>query len=269
MNILVCLKQVPDMASDISIGADGRTVVVNEPCEYRTNRFDEFALEAAIAFKEANPGNGASDDNRWHIDLVTVGPERAAGVLKRGVGMGADRGIHILCEDATDISPFQTAGWIAAGLEKRPYHLILTGALSEDLMQGQTGPILAARLGIPAITSVISIHTLENKPCLRVEREREGGEREVLLVKMPALLAVQPGINRPRYPSLSNLLRANRSRPHTLTASDLSAPKPRQIRIRAGYPEQKRAGKVLEGTVQEKASALMTLLKRLSLVKRV
>lgn len=266
MKILVCIKQVPELEADIAVSADGRTVVWDDSCEYRMNRYDEFAIEAALQLREACSGEGSTGDTPWSIDLVAVGPQLAADVLRRGLGMGADRGIHLLCAAAIDPTPFQVAGWIAAALPARSYDLILTGALSEDLMQGQTGPVLAAMLGIPAITAVISIDASADPDGLVVSRELEGGERTLLQSPLPILLAVQPGINRPRYPSLSHLLRANRTTLDTIAIADLAPVDPRQQRVAIGRPGKRRAAVALQGTLQEKAAALKKILERKALV---
>jgi electron transfer flavoprotein beta subunit len=266
MKILVCLKQVPELEADVAVSAEGRTVVWDDSCEYRMNRYDEFAVEAALQLREVCSGEGSTGEPPWSIDLVTVGPQRAADVLRRGMGMGADRGYHLLCADAVDPSPFQVAGWIATALPSRSYDLILTGALSEDLMQGQTGPVLAAMLGIPAITAVISIDATAGPDALVVSRELEGGERTLLQSPLPVLLAVQPGINRPRYPSLSHLLRANRTEVDTIAVADLATVDPRQQRVAMGRPGKRRAAAVLEGTLQEKAAALKKILQRKAVV---
>lgn len=261
MNIIVCIKQVPDPECDFAIGAAGSSIIMDDTCEYRMNRFDEYALEAALVLRE----NGSQTGGR--IDLITAGPRRAVEVLKRGMGMGADGGIHVLHGDGGCLSPFQTAGWMAAVLCEKKYDLILTGALSEDQMQAQTGPLLADLLKIPSITSVISIAADQKPGSLLVEKELEGGERDVLQITTPALLAVQPGINRPRYPSLSNLLRANRSSPEVIETSLIAPPDPRQTRQRLCHPRKERAGRMLEGSLVQKADLLHRILHRKSLVK--
>ena len=266
MNILVCIKQVPVLETDISIRADGHTAAIDDIDQYRTNRFDEYALEAGLILNDALAQKNEPTENT--IDLITVGPERAKEVLKRGLGMGADKAVHILCHETEDADPFQPASWIAQYARKKQYDLILTGALSEDLMQGQTGPVLAATLGWLSVSAVISIDIADKKQILKIQSELEGGERSVLTIELPAVLAVQPGINSPRYPSLSNLLRANRLRPLTLLASTLDKPEPRQTRVSIKPAEQKRPARVLAGSVEEKAASLMAILQQKSVLRR-
>lgn len=261
MNIIVCIKQVPDPESDFIIETPEDGIVLDDGCEYRMNRFDEFAVEAALVLQE----NGS--DHGGRVDLITVGPQRAVEVLHRGIGMGADDGIHVRSIDENSHSPFMAADMMATALREKSYDLVLTGAMSEDRMQAQTGPLLAEYVGIPSITSVISIERTQIPGNLIVEKELEGGVRDVLQIATPALLSVQPGINRPRYPSLSNLLRANRSSPQVIDGVLTGSSEPIQTRQAIFHPRKERAGQMLPGSLQEKAHTLHQILQRKSLVK--
>jgi electron transfer flavoprotein beta subunit len=95
---------------------------------------------------------------------------------------------------------------------------------------------------------------------LYVEREVEGGARDMLELQFPALLTIQSGINQPRYPSLSNLLRAKREKIQTIEAVSLEQPRPRQKRVRLTLPKRSRSGLVLKGTHKEKALKLLQIL---------
>ena len=147
MKILVCVKQVPEAEAQISIDESADWIQVGGAAEHRMNRFDECAVEEAVLIKEAIPGTV--------IDVITLGPERAEAVVRRSMGMGADNGVHILTSGDGYVDAFSTAGAIAAYAKGKAYDLILTGAMSEDLMQGQVGPLLAAHLDIACISSTI------------------------------------------------------------------------------------------------------------------
>jgi electron transfer flavoprotein beta subunit len=260
MNILVCVKQVPESDTPIRIDDGTGWIQTDEISGFRMNRLDEFAMEEAVLIKEALA------HAHTIIDAVTVGPERSADVIRRSIGMGADSGIHIVTESEQYQSSFEIAAWIAAYARSKPYDLLLTGAMSEDNMQGQVGPMLASRLALPWATSVIMQKIAADEKTVYVEREIEGGCRHALEMELPAVLTIQSGINRPRYPSLSNLLRANRLKLEKIQPGDLAQQTSPEILDRIAYPQKARAGKVLKGTAEEKATQLIRLLRERALL---
>jgi len=253
MKILVCVKQVPDIERIVVRDGPDGMAALDISGEFRLNRFDEFAVEEAVRIKETMA--------RVHIDAITVGPEPAAQVLKRPMGMGADEGIHLQTSTDKDPGPEAVAAWIATYARPRGYALILCGSMSEDGMHGQVGPMLAARLGLPYATQVIALTPASDPAGLSIEREIEGGVREVLEIRMPALLTIQPGINRPRYPSLSRLLRANRQKLETISTDTLEPVGTLIDCLGLVVPEQRRASQVLTGSALEKADQLTAILK--------
>jgi len=258
LKVLVCIKQVPDMDAPAEPDESGLGVTVGGRPLWRMNRYDEYALEEALRIREARPGTA--------ISAISVGPGRAAQVLKRALELGADEGIHIATDGApgreTDGErmrpPLETAGLIASWARARRFDLILTGVLAEDDLFGQVGPLVAALLDVPCATSVMALQLLENR--IRVERELEGGAREAFSILLPALVAVQSGINRPRYPALSHVLRA-RSQPLVkIRAEDLPRAAPRERILRLLVPEATPKGAILPGTPSEKADQLVLAL---------
>jgi electron transfer flavoprotein beta subunit len=259
MNILVCVKQVPDPERlMVTEGRDG-AAVIDPPDGFRMNRFDEFAVEAAVRIKEAFVEVG--------IDILTVGPDRVLDVVKRSIGMGADRGVHLKTPDTVALDPGAVSEWIAQYARHKDYALILTGTLSEDGMHGQVGPMAAAHLGMPVATQVIRLEPNIRGTRVSIEREIEGGVREVLELRLPAVLALQPGINRPRYPSLSNLLRANRQTVETIETQNLRCGSAEVFFMGSVFPPKTRAGRFLEGTLPEKAVQLLSILKENALIR--
>ncbi len=253
MKILVCVKQVPESDTPIRIDENTGWIQTDAISGFRMNRLDEYAVEEAVLLKAAA--------GHTMIDAVTVGPDRSADVIKRSIGMGADAGIHIVTESEQYQSSFEIAAWIAEFALNRPYDLILTGAMSEDNMQGQVGPMIAGRLARPWATSVILVKIAADEKTVYVEREIEGGSRHALELELPAVLTIQSGINTPRYPSLSNLLRANRQKLDKIHARELTQHASPEILDRIAYPQKTRAGTVLKGTEEEKARQLMRILR--------
>jgi electron transfer flavoprotein beta subunit len=215
------------------------------------NRYDEYAIEAALRLRETH---GASP-----IDALTVGDEDAGDVLRRAIGMGVDHGVHIQQTREMFPSPFAIGELIAAYASEKAYDVILCGVMSEDLMQGVVGPVIAGLLKWPCLTAIHTMTAEEEGGALRCEREVEGGRQEVLEVRLPALLAIQSGIHTPRYPALSKLLRANQYPLEVLPAATLTTPTDRQRVCAITPPERVRAGVMLEGTAESKARQLAKL----------
>jgi len=260
MKILVCIKAVPEPEHAIHSSPGGITVCVDSGTELRMSRFDEFAVEEAVLIREKFP--------ETTVDVITVGPENARKIIRRAMGMGADNGIHIVSNYPASCDAVTVSKGISDFAQKKNYTLILCGIMSEDMMQFSTGPMIAGRLSIVWATSVVRAEPDPKNQKIRVERELEGGVKAIAEMGLPALLTIQSGINEPRYPSLSNLLRANKAELHVIapndtandTAGDLPGTPLLCEIVRYAYPEKKRAGRVLTGTPGEKAESLYRIL---------
>ena len=253
MKILVCVKQVPESEIPILIDESAGWIQADAIAEFKMNRLDEYAVEEALLIKEAIAGS--------HIDIITVGPDRCDEVVRRAMGMGADSGVHIRTASDGYQSPFGVATALADFARGQNYTLILTGAMSEDAMQGQVGPMLAARLGFAWATSVIFERIASDKKTIYVEREIESGHRDRLELKLPAVITIQSGINKPRWPSLSNLLRANSQELEEVFISDPALLQQMEHPARIMYPRKSRDGQVLTGSLPQKAARLVTILR--------
>lgn len=258
MKILVCIKQVPDQESRPMVNEGKTWAVYSENTSYWINRFDEHAVEEALRIRDMIPGT--------MIDILSIGPARVTSAIKRCIEMGADQGFHFYYDGEDYLSPSVKSRLIAEFCSNMDYDLILTGVMSEDMMSGQTGPMIAARLGLPSATSVISLEVNTAARCIRVERELDSGHRCSMDLTLPALVAVQSGINRPRYPSLSNVMRAkNALITEFRCAAGVSVEKYETVdKIQDAGSD--RAGIRLEGTSAEKAAALWQMLHEKSLI---
>lgn len=238
MDILVCVRPVREAGGG----------------PWRMNHYDTFAVEEAVLLRERHPG--------LRVEAVSVGPAEAAPVLRRALGMGADAACHVV-DEGEPREPHQVAALIAAAVARRTHHLVLAGVASEDAGHGQTGPLLAERLQRPCATAVL--HLILDPAAggrVSVEREVEGGARELLDLPLPAVLTLQSGINTPRYPALSRLLEANRQPLPTVEARDLGLPPPRLELARRTPPARTRQGIVLTGSLEEQALGLHRFLSR-------
>lgn len=258
MKILVCIKQVADQESRATVNPEKTWAEYDENTSYWINRFDEHAVEEALRIREMIPDTA--------IDIVSIGPERVISAIKRCLEMGADRGFHLYFGNTDYVTPSIKSRLIAEFCIAHDYDLILTGVMSEDMMSGQTGPMIAARLGIPSATSVIKLEVNAAKSGIRVERELDSGTRCSMDLALPALVAVQSGINRPRYPALSHVMRAKNAE-ITKISYDVGISFTRYESVeKIEYAGSVRAGKRLEGTTAEKASALWQILHEKSLL---
>jgi electron transfer flavoprotein beta subunit len=255
MRILTCLKQVREPQGLLGL-EDGRALWA-EPARFKISACDEFALEEGLRLADAHPGT--------EVCCVTVGPAGAAEILRRALGMGASQVTHLRAPEGAEPRPAALARLLSAWARGQGFDLVLTGVMSEDAMQGAVGPLLAARLGLPWATSVVDLAADPQARQVRVWRETEGGQRQEVLLPWPALLTIQSSVNQPRYPTLSNLLRAKKADLPTLEAApeDLAGGASRRG---LESPQRRRAGVVLEGSSADKAAALLGVLRERGLL---
>ena len=200
MNIIVCVKAVPDMESHFKIRPDALHIE-DEDLIYKMNSFDEYAIEAALQLKEKFGGE---------IVIVSLGEESSKQIMRKAFAMGADRGILLIDPAFKDSDTLTVAKLIQKGTNDFSYDIILTGVQAEDNANAQVGPILAQFLNIPHTTVVTKIDMHEDGKRTTLHRELEGGFVEVLEMSLPCLLTIQSGINIPRYPSLPGIMKAKK-----------------------------------------------------------
>jgi len=258
MKILVCIKQVPDSSDTLQINEQKGLPSYTEDAAFRMNRFDEFALEEALLIKERL--------SETLVDALSVGPQRVSATVQRAMGMGADHGIHVLDEADGYRSPFTVASLIAGCVRARNYDLIMTGVMAEDTVASQTGQLIAALLELPCASSVIKEEVLPDRLQIAVEREVEGGSRETVKLNLPAVLTIQPGINFPRYPSFSKVMRARTYAQEVIRAEGLAIEEPRELCRRVRIPDAPSQGVFIEGSPREKALKLIRILHEKSLL---
>jgi electron transfer flavoprotein beta subunit len=257
MKILVCVKQVADIESNLRINETSSWIEENNKIAYRMNRYDEYALEEALLIKDVLPGTT--------IDVISLGPDRAASTVKKSLEKGADNGIHIKCDNPA-LSAFDTASLIAGYAADKQYDIIFAGVMSEDLMQSQVGPMVASFLFIPSVVNVVKSELINNSAVLSVESELEGGVIENIEVELPCLATIQTGINLPRYPSLSNVMRARSIHIITINSEDLIKHQSCDGVISIEYPPVSLKGRVITGSSEEKAAKLLDILHEKALI---
>lgn len=188
MEILVCVKRVPDSAENEISVAPGGADIRRDDLVYSVNEWDNYAVEEAIQIVERVGGN---------VTVVSMGDAGAEEVVRREMAMGANQGLLLTDAAFEGSDGLGIATILEAAAQKGKYDLILTGALADD-GAGQVGGMLAALLDWPYASLVNKIETKDDKS-LRVGREIEGGAQEINDIEMPCVLSIQTGINEPRY----------------------------------------------------------------------
>jgi electron transfer flavoprotein beta subunit len=237
VNIVVCVKHVPDTEAQVRIRADARGIE-ESGLNFVLNYYDEHGVEEALRIKERLGGT---------VTLVTAGPARAVEGLRAGLAMGADAALHVQDPALASLDHIGTARVLAAAIKSVPCDLVLCGKLSTDDNAGIVGPALAEFLGLPQATAVTKLDLGDGKAT--AHREVEGAV-EVLEVTLPAVITVERGINEARYPSLPGIMRAKRTAVTTRTLADLgiSTPPAAHVELLGLTPPPKRqAGRRLEG----------------------
>ena len=249
MNILICIKQVPDMESKFKINAAG-TWYDRTDLAWRMNEYDEYAVEQAVRLKE-QVGNA-------DLTVLCIGPDQVKETMKKALAMGCDRGVHVADNDAHQREPIEIASMIAGFARDKNFDIIFTGMQSQDRGSAQVGVMVAELLDLPAVTTIVGF-TFDNG-AVQVKRELEGGGKGLVSATTPVVLTCQLGLNTPRYPTLPNIMKAKKKELLTL-APDPGALGAFQETIALFFPERKGGGLVLEGELPALADKLIHLLK--------
>ncbi len=208
MNICVCAKYVPESTEAGKIDLSTRRLV-------RTEGPQELDTQAACALEE---GLRLVEQRGGSVVLVTMGPEEAEQGVRRGLAMGADRGILISDPLLVGSDALATARALAAALRGEPFDLILCAAESSDSYTGLVPGMLAELLDLPQLTFAKQIEIEEGTAT--IHRQTAYGY-QVVQAPLPALITVASGINEPRYPALKGVLAARKKEVRLLRAVDL------------------------------------------------
>lgn len=242
MNIIVCIKRVPDTESRIGIAPDG-TSVDTEGQKFVVNPYDEYAIEEALRLKEA-AGDGT-------VTVMTLGGEESKETLRTALAMGVDQAV--LLKGKPSIDGLGTAEKLAEAIKEREYDLIMFGKQAIDDDNLQVPAMVAELLGIPCANVVVELQ-IEGERA-KAEREVEGGH-EALEFSLPAVVAAQKGLNEPRYASLKGIMAAKKKPLEELEVGDAES---RLEVLRVKGPPERSAGEI----VGEGADAVPELVRKL------
>ena len=257
MNIVVCIKQVPD-TTDVKIDPETNTLV-REGVPSILNPFDEFAIEEGLRIRDQCGGK---------VTVITMGPPQASDVLRTALAMGADE-VALLSDIAfAGSDTLATSYTLSKGIKKvGDVDLVITGKQAIDGDTAQVGPGIAMRLGFTQLTYVSKVEDVNpDEGKIAVERLIDGG-RERVEGMLPVLLTVVKDINVPRQPSILKMKKARNARIPTWGADELNVD-PEKIgqegsptRVEKIFsPEQKSGGEVFEGDADELAGHIVGLL---------
>ena len=256
MNIVVCVKYVPDAQAD-------RTFVESDKTTDRVgvdgllSELDEYAIEEALLLTEAGDGE---------VTVLTVGPEQASDALKKALQMGADRAVHVVDDQIHGTDALGTSTILAKAIEKldpKP-DLVMTGMASTDGVMGVVPTMLAERLGLPAVTFASELTVGDGTVTVRRDNDAASQTIEATL---PALVSVTDQINTPRYPSFKGIMAAKKKPVDTWSLADLGV-EPSEVGLDAAWtkvesyearpPRQKGQIVADEGDGGEKLAAFLT-----------
>lgn len=250
MKIIVAIKQVPERDAPVRIDSGGKWIETAD-LAWTLNESDAYALEEALQLKERHGGE---------VIVVSAGPERVGTTIREALAKGADRAIHIECDDLEERDALGVARLLAAAIQSENFDLLLSGLQSDDLGLGQTGVILAELLGLPHATLILHVEKTETG--LVVKRELEDGWFQQIALPLPAALTMQSGGNKLRYATLMGIKRAKTKEVRRITAAELAVDAASVLRLeQITLPQKQRSTQILTGTAKEAAAALVEKLK--------
>ena len=247
MNIVACVKQVPDTEALIKVKADG-SGIEEGGIKWVMNPYDEYGVEEALKLKEKNGGE---------VTIVSMGPARAMETIRTALAMGAEKGVHITIDKADE---YNTAAALAAAIKGINPDIIFCGQRAIDDDSGQVGSILAELLGLPVVTLVTKLEIADGKA--KAVKPIEGAQ---LLIEsqMPCVITAQKGLNEPRYASLPGIMKAKKKPVDVKDAAALGITvQPKAKIVKMTPPPERAPGKIIEGDdPAAKAAELAKLLR--------
>lgn len=260
MNIVVCIKQVPDTA-EVRINPETNTLI-REGVPSIINPYDTHGLEAGLRIKESVGGK---------VTVITMGPPQAETALREAISMGADDAILISDRAFAGSDTLATSYTLSRAINKLGADIILCGKQAIDGDTAQVGPEVAEFLNIPHISYVKKIDEIRSD-YIRVHRLMEEGY-DIVESTLPVLLTVVKELNEPRLPSLKGKMAAKKAEIKKWTASDIEAD-PGRLGLKGSptlvknifAPEIKKDRKMFEGSIEDQVDALIEELRRFGCV---
>jgi len=208
MNIVVCVKQVPDTAVERTLTPGAGTLDRESP-DGLINELDEYAIEEGLKIAEAQGGE---------VTILSKGPAKAAESIRKALSMGADKAVHVSDEALAGSDALVTSLVLAAALTQAGFDLVILGSESTDARTGMLPAMLAERLGVPQLTLASKVDI--DGGVVTVRRVTDDGYA-IVTGSLPAVVSVVEKINEPRYPSFKGIMAAKKKPVQTLALADL------------------------------------------------
>jgi electron transfer flavoprotein beta subunit len=207
MNIVVCVKQVPDTWAEKKLSDSDKTVD-RDGVEGVMNELDEYAIEEALRIKEAHDGE---------VTVLTMGPEKATETIRKALSMGVDQAVHVVDDGLHGSDALATSYALAQALGTLSFDLVLLGVESTDARMSVVPAMLAERLGVAQLTLARKVEV--GAGTVKIERQTDSGY-DVVEAATPVVVSVVEKINEPRYPSFKGIMAAKKKPLTTLTLAD-------------------------------------------------
>jgi len=208
MNIVVCVKQVPDTEVERSL-VPGSNTVDRAGADGVINYLDEFAIEEALKIAEAHSGE---------VTILTMGPEKAAESIRKALSMGADKAVHVVDDALAGSDAIASSLVLAEALKVVGFDLVVFGCETTDAGTGLVPAMVAERLGVAQLTLASKVDISGSQVTIR--RVTDDGIATVT-ASLPAVVSVNEKINEPRYPTFKGIMAAKKKPVQVLTLAEL------------------------------------------------
>lgn len=249
MDILVCVKRVPDTGGRVSLTSDNRQIDTGN-MEFTISPHEECAVEEAIRITE---------DQGGEVTVLSLGPEGTTEQLRESIAKGATQAI-LLQSDDDNWDAHATAHAIVNAIKDKKYDLILFGNEAADLSQYQVGPRVATMLGRPCATGIKALKFQDGKA---IAKRQDGNDWTVFELPLPAVVTVKEGINKPRHPSLRGIMAAKRA---PLEQISMDAPAPKMVHKALKLPQESGGQATILGEGAEAVPKIVETLKDLGVL---
>jgi electron transfer flavoprotein beta subunit len=208
MNIVVCMKQVPDTYSERTLKPADSTLD-RDAADALINELDEYAIEEGLRLAEAHGGE---------VTILSMGPQKASESIRKALSMGADKAVHLVDDALHGSDALTTSAALAAVLGRIGFDLVILGSESTDARMGVMAALLSERLGVPQMSFASKVDI--DGTAISINRQADYGYDRVEAT-LPAVVSVVEKINEPRYPSFKGIMAAKKKPVETLSVADI------------------------------------------------
>jgi electron transfer flavoprotein beta subunit len=222
MNIVVCMKQVPDTYSERKLRPD--STLDRDAADGVMNELDEYAIEEGLRLAEAHGGE---------VTILSMGPDRATESIRKALSMGADKAVHLVDDALAGSDALATSAALAAVLGRIGFDIVILGSESTDARMGVMAAMLSERLGVPQMSYASKVEI--DGTAISINRQADYGYDRVE-GSLPAVISVVEKINEPRYPSFKGIMAAKKKPVEVLSVADAGVD-PAQVGLGAATTE--------------------------------